>query len=100
MLIAQVGVSGSCRIEEGAILAGKVGVTGHNTIGAGARVGGGSIVWSDVEPGEDYIGSPARPKTEFLRTMALSRRLPKLLERIDALETRISELEAEEGGVS
>ena len=97
MLIAQVGLAGSCRIEEGAILGGKVGVTGHNTIGAGARVGGGSIVWSDVEPGAEYVGTPARPKAEFLRAMALSRRLPVLLEHIDALEARIRELEAEKG---
>ena len=97
MLIAQVGVSGSCRIEEGAILAGKVGVTGHNTIGAGARVGGGSIVWSDVEPGAEYVGFPARPKAEFLRTMALSHRLPALLDRIEALEARTQALDAGEG---
>jgi len=95
MLIAQSGLAGSCRVGEGAILSGKVGVTGHNTIGAGARVGGGSIVWSDVEAGADYVGSPARPKAEFLKTMALSRRLPQLIERIDLLEARIRELESE-----
>ena len=93
MLIAQVGLSGSCLIGEGAILAGRVGVTGHNTVGAGARVGGGAIVWSDVEPGGEYLGSPARPKAEFLKTMALSRRLPKLIERVGLLEAKLQELE-------
>ena len=93
MLIAQVGLAGSCRVEEGAILAGRVGVTGHNTIGAGARVGGGSIVWSDVEPGSEYLGSPARPKDEFIKTTALSRRLPKLIDRVGLLETKLRELE-------
>jgi len=95
MLIAQVGISGSCRVEEGAILAGRVGVTGHNTIGAGARVGGGSIVWSDVEPGSEYLGSPARPKSEFLKMTALSRRLPKLIERVARLEAKIQSLEGD-----
>ncbi len=93
MLIAHVGVSGSCRIGEGAILAGMVGVTGHNTVGAGARVGGGSIVWSDIEPGAVYLGSPARPKDEFIKTAALARRLPKLIERVGLLESRLQELE-------
>jgi UDP-3-O-[3-hydroxymyristoyl] glucosamine N-acyltransferase len=96
MLIAQVGLAGSCRVEEGAILAGRSGMTGHNTVGAGARVGGGSIVWSDVEPGADYLGTPARPKAEFMKTMALTRRLPKLVERIGLLETKMRELEGGE----
>ena len=94
MLIAQVGLAGSSRVGEGAILGGKVGVVGHTTVGAGARVAGGAVVWSDVEPGADYAGLPARPKTEFLQAMALSRRLPGLLDRIKALEARIRELEA------
>ena len=93
MLIAQVGLAGSCRVEEGAILAGRVGVTGHNTVGAGARVGGGSIVWSDIEPGAEYLGMPARPKAEFIKTAALSRRLPKLMERVGLLESKLQELE-------
>ena len=94
ILIAQVGLAGSSRVGEGAILGGKVGVVGHTTVGAGARVAGGAVVWSDVEPGADYAGLPARPKTEFLQAMALSRRLPGLLDRIKALESRIRELEA------
>lgn len=95
MLIAQVGLAGSCKIGEGAILAGKVGITGHNTVGAGARVGGGSIAWSDLEPGGDYLGTPARPKEEQLKSTALSRRLPKLIERVEELERKMSELEGE-----
>ncbi|MDE0891750.1 MAG: UDP-3-O-(3-hydroxymyristoyl)glucosamine N-acyltransferase [Planctomycetota bacterium] len=97
MLIAQVGLAGSSRVGRGAILGGKVGVVGHTTVGAGARVAGGAVVWSDVEPGADYAGLPARPKVEFLQTMALSRRLPGLLDRIKALEARIQELEASQG---
>jgi len=93
MLIAQVALGGSCRIEEGAILAGRVGVTGHKTVGAGARVGGGSVVWNDLEPGGEFLGFPARPKSEFMKTMALSRRLPKLIERVRLLETKLQELE-------
>ena len=69
-------------------------MTGHNTIGAGARVGGGSIVWSDVEPGAEYVGSPARPKAEYLKATALFHRMPQLMERIAALEARIRELES------
>ncbi len=97
MWVAQVGFAGSSRVGAGAILGGKVGVVGHTTVGAGARVAGGAVVWSDVEPGADYAGLPARPKAEFLQAMALSRRLPGLLDRIKALEARIRELEASQG---
>lgn len=96
MLIAQVGLAGSCRVEEEAILAGRVGVVGHITVGAGARIAGGSIVWSDLEPGGEYMGIPARPKVEHLRAVALSRRLPSIIERIRVLEARSPESEGED----
>ncbi len=36
-------------------------VLGPITIGAGARVGAGSVVVKDVEPGATVVGNPARP---------------------------------------
>lgn len=93
LLVAQVGVAGSAKVGERAILAGQVGVQGHAEIGAGARVGGQAGVFGDVPPGEDWAGWPARPKGATMRSAALVARLPELVERLRALESRLSDLE-------
>ena len=79
LVMAQVGISGSTRIEDGVILAGQVGVAGHLTIGAGARIAGQAAVFGDVPAGETWSGYPARPHRESLRAQASMHRLPALL---------------------
>jgi len=93
LLIAQAGISGSVRIESGAIVAGQAGIAGHVTIGAGARVGAQAGVFGDVPAREDWAGYPARPRLESLRSLAEVQRLPKLVERVRALEQRLKRLE-------
>jgi UDP-3-O-[3-hydroxymyristoyl] glucosamine N-acyltransferase len=85
LLLAQVGVSGSSRVEDGAVLAGQVGVSGHLTIGAGAKVGAQAGVISDVPAGEQWSGYPARPHKEALRASAALFKLAGLLRRIERL---------------
>jgi UDP-3-O-[3-hydroxymyristoyl] glucosamine N-acyltransferase len=93
LLIAQVGVAGSTKIGARAILAGQVGVIGHVTIGPAARIAAQSGVSRDLEGGQDYFGSPARPQAEMLRSLALQRKLPDMLRRIQELEARLAALE-------
>lgn len=95
LLCAQVGLAGTTRVGRRAVLAGQAGVGGHLTVGAGARVGGQAGVFGDVPPGEDWAGWPARPRSEALRAVAASRRVPELLERLRALEERLGR---EDGG--
>ncbi|HPF13915.1 MAG TPA: UDP-3-O-(3-hydroxymyristoyl)glucosamine N-acyltransferase, partial [Planctomycetota bacterium] len=88
----QSGVAGSSHLGRWVILAGQVGVSGHLRLGDGARVGGGSKVYKDIPAGETYIGSPAGPMEESLRTIAFLPRIRtefrKLKERIEQLESR------------
>ncbi|MFT6714758.1 MAG: UDP-3-O-[3-hydroxymyristoyl] glucosamine N-acyltransferase, partial [Planctomycetota bacterium] len=102
LLVAQVGVSGSTEIGPWAILGGQVGVAGHLHIGQGARVAGGSDVFTDVPPGVDFLGSPARPRMESLRAQAAARRIPKVIEEARSLRARLDELDAliSKGGAS
>ena len=85
LLMAQVGVSGSARIEDGCILAGQAGLAGHITIGRGARVAGQAGVFGDVPAGETWSGYPARPHRDSLRAQAAMFRLPALLRGIERL---------------
>jgi len=93
LLVAQVGVSGSCTVGRMAILGGQTGLAGHVTVGDGARVGGGSGVFADLAGGADYLGYPARPRREALRAMAVPKRVERLSQTVSDLERRLACLE-------
>ncbi len=48
------------------------------------------------EPGQ-YAGFPAIPADEWRKVVAAGRRLPRLLDRVRRLESRLAELEAGAG---
>jgi len=75
---AQVGISGTCVIGDDAVLAGQVGLGDHVTIGDGVILGGASGVFphKHVEgPGQAFMGVPAEPLKDYLKTLARIRRL-------------------------
>jgi len=78
IIAAQVGLSGSCTIDDNVIIAGQVGLGDHVHIGPGVILGGQSGVYpgKTVEgPGQIFAGTPAEPRTEYLRSLARIRRL-------------------------
>jgi len=78
VMASQVGISGSCVIEDGAVLAGQVGLGDHVSIGPGVILGGASGVFPHkrVEgPGQMFMGVPAEPVKDYLKTIAKVRRL-------------------------
>jgi UDP-3-O-[3-hydroxymyristoyl] glucosamine N-acyltransferase len=93
LVIAQVGIAGSTRIGKRAILAGQAGIAGHVVIGDGARLGAQAGVSVDIPPGQDWIGSPAHPRGETLRSWTLMTRLPELNGRVRDLERKLARLE-------
>jgi UDP-3-O-[3-hydroxymyristoyl] glucosamine N-acyltransferase len=93
LVIAQVGVAGSSRIGKRAILAGQAGIAGHVVIGDGARLGAQSGVSVDIPAGQDWMGSPAHPRGETLRSWTLLPRLPELHQRVRELEKKLARLE-------
>ncbi|QDU85850.1 UDP-3-O-acylglucosamine N-acyltransferase [Planctomycetes bacterium Pla163] len=92
-IAAQVGIAGSARLDDWVVLGGQVGVNGHIRISSGVRLGGQAGAFGDLtEPG-DYIGTPARPRSEALRSMAASGRARELAVRVKQLEARLAQLE-------
>ncbi|PCJ99742.1 MAG: UDP-3-O-(3-hydroxymyristoyl)glucosamine N-acyltransferase [Zetaproteobacteria bacterium] len=77
IIVSQVGISGSAKIEDYVAIGGQVGIAGHITIGVGARIGAQAGVISDVPGGQEYLGSPAFPKSQFFRQVAALNRLIK-----------------------
>ncbi len=97
IIVAQVGIAGSCRIGRGVVLAGQVGVADHLTIGDGAVVAAQSGLARDVAPGEKVFGTPARPLIEAKRIFVLEGELPELARRLRSAERRLAQLEARLG---
>ena len=77
VVVAQAGISGSTVLEDFVVVAAQAGLTGHLRIGRKARVGAQCGVMSDVDAGQDVLGSPAMPVREFFRNVAVLRRLAR-----------------------
>ncbi len=78
VIAAQVGLSGSCTIDDDVIIAGQVGLGDHVHIGPGVILGGQSGVYPGktvTGPGQIFAGTPAEPRTEYLKSLARIRRL-------------------------
>lgn len=93
IICGQSGISGSCTIEDGAILAGSAGVADHVKIGAWSVVMARSGISADVAPGSQVFGSPAKDKKTAWRELAALAKLPELLQKFKALESRVKSLE-------
>ena len=88
LIMAQVGIAGSTRVEDGVILAGQVGLAGHVTVGKGARLAAQAGVFGDVPAGETWSGYPARPHREMLRAHAALLKLAGIIRALERLVDR------------
>jgi UDP-3-O-[3-hydroxymyristoyl] glucosamine N-acyltransferase len=71
VMAAMTGVAGSTKIGEHCIFAGQVGVAGHLTIADNTTLGAQTGVISKItEPGKVFMGTPALPHREYLRSYA------------------------------
>jgi len=75
VIVAQVGISGSAKLDDFVVIGGQSGIAGHLSVGKGARIGAQSGVMRDVEPGASLVGAPAMPSKAFFRQIATLRRL-------------------------
>jgi len=93
IVVAQVGISGSTRLEDYVTLGGQSGLVGHITIGTRAMVAAQSGVTKSVPAGTVVTGFPATPHNLFKKIHAFLQRLPQLFQRTKDLERRVAELE-------
>lgn len=86
LIVSLCGISGSTRLGDYVTMAGQVGTVGHITIGDKATLTARAGVTTSLPGGEIYAGRPAKPFREEMKLRANVRRLPKLIERVKALE--------------
>lgn len=77
LIAAQSGLSGSTVLEDGVLMGGGTGTSGHLVIGRGSVVHGRAAVSKSWPPGSQLIGAPAQPIKDFWRETAMLRRLSK-----------------------
>ncbi|HEX4158637.1 MAG TPA: UDP-3-O-(3-hydroxymyristoyl)glucosamine N-acyltransferase [Rhizomicrobium sp.] len=71
IVVAQVGISGSCELGDFVVLGGQVGISDHVRIGDRARLAARSAAVPGEYPGNaDYGGAPLRPLKEWRREVA------------------------------
>jgi UDP-3-O-[3-hydroxymyristoyl] glucosamine N-acyltransferase len=92
IIISQAGISGSTKIGKNVILAGQAGLVGHIEVGDGAVVAAQAGVTKSIPAGTKVSGYPAKPHDQAKRVNACVQRLPKLYEKVAALEKQIEDL--------
>jgi UDP-3-O-[3-hydroxymyristoyl] glucosamine N-acyltransferase len=78
VIAAQTGISGSCVVGDGVVMAGQVGLGDHVTVGPGVILGGASGVFPGKTlegSGQMFMGVPAEPLKDYLKSVAKIRRL-------------------------
>ena len=94
LIAAMVGIAGSCKLGDGVVLGGQVGLADNIEIGDGTMIAAQAGVIHNIAAGQQIFGSPATDLKEALKIFSLTRRLPKLVEHLKQLSTRIERLEA------
>ena len=94
VMCAQSGMAGTCTLGKRVICAGQAGLAGHLKLGDDTVVGAQAGVPKSLPGGQVYLGSPAMPRLEFGKQVAMVNALPKLKEQLKALSKRVAELEA------
>ncbi len=78
LFAAQVGIAGSCVIEDDVVLAGQVGVADHVRLGKGVVATAQTGIPNSVDAGGYVSGYPAIDHREWLKSSAVFRQLPAL----------------------
>ncbi len=74
VIVGQTGIAGSSELGDYVVLGGQTAVNGHIKIGSGAQIAGLSGVSTDVPPGVQLGGVPARNIKHWMRDIARLRR--------------------------
>ncbi len=94
ILVAHVAIGGSVQAGDYLVMGGGAVVADHKTIGTGSQVAGFSAVVTDLAAGDRVVGAPARSGKQYFSELRALHKLPALVQKIQQLEQRITELES------
>ena len=88
LIVAQVGLAGSCSTGDRCILGGQAAIVGHVAIGDDVTLTARAAATKNFTKGV-YSGAPAIPHHDHARQQVLERQLPKWVERIKSMEEQL-----------
>jgi len=92
LIVSQVGIAGSTRIEDHVIIGGQAGVAGHLHIGKGSMIAAKSGVHKNL-PVKSYVGgAPAGPIMLEHKLSILRKKLPDLFRDVEQLAETVKKL--------
>jgi UDP-3-O-[3-hydroxymyristoyl] glucosamine N-acyltransferase len=93
VIAAMTGVAGSSKIGKNCMIAAQVGIAGHITIGDHVKIGGQAGLMANVADNSTIIGSPVQDHRDFMRSMAIFRKLPQLSGDVSDLKKWMKKME-------
>ena len=99
LIVGQAGMAGSCELGDHVVLAGQVGVRDHIKIGAGVQVAAKSGIMNNIADGQAVAGAPAQPHKQWLRQLAMLRRLATFEKRLRTIERDLAD-KGEDAGLA
>lgn len=92
LIVSQVGLAGSTIMGRNVVFGGRAMATGHQKIGAGTMVAGGSAVHGDHPAGSRLAGIPAFNAKLWFRSAALFSKLPELYRDVKKIKKELTRL--------
>lgn len=78
VMAALSGVAGSSKVGKNCMLGAQVGISGHIALGDNVKLGGQAGVMTNIPDNSTMIGSPVQDHKDFMRSMAIFRKLPQM----------------------
>lgn len=91
-IAAQTGISGSVSVGKHVLMGGQVGTVGHIQIADFTKIGARSGITKNTKSEQILFGVPAIDRHEYLKSYAIYRKLPTLMQRIEELEQKLIHL--------
>jgi UDP-3-O-[3-hydroxymyristoyl] glucosamine N-acyltransferase len=93
VIAAMTGIAGSVTMGDGVRVAGHCGIADNLNIGQGATIAAKSGVMKDVPAGQTWVGYPARPHGDQLRTWGAVAQLPSYMRHLKRTAEEADEVE-------
>jgi UDP-3-O-[3-hydroxymyristoyl] glucosamine N-acyltransferase len=89
VIAAQTGIAGSTKIGKNCMIGGQVGFAGHITVGDNVKIGAQSGVTKSIKSNQVINGTPAFGFTDFHKSYAYFKNLPKMAATLQKIERDI-----------
>lgn len=90
-IASQTGIAGSSTIGDRVVMGGQSAVGDHLSVASDTAFAGRSGIADNIDEAGQYLGYPARPWAQAMRSLLLGSKLPELVARLRRLERRMDD---------